>query len=613
MERIVAPVEVGTVRLAAPALRLLPAWPRGTPARSLSEPMQTVRQLFDPRFYGRIAYLLLALPLGVAEFTLLCTALTTGISLAVVIVGIPILVGSLVAWRWMAGVERRLIGTLLGTPIAPPYRPDAAGSWWDRLRGWLADPATWKDLVFLLLQLPLGIVSFTVTVTIVGVAAGALTAPLGFWAVPGGYELGILQADTLPEALLLVPLGVVATFLGVRAINWGARLYGEYAELLLGSNLDPALNAEVSELRGARARVIEAGDAERRRLERDLHDGAQQRLVSLALTLRLAERQAAGRGDADAEDLVRRAGDEARLAIEELRDLARGIHPAILTNRGLASALEDLASRSGLPVEIVAVPDRRLPDQVEAAAYFIVSESLTNAAKHAGASTAWVSASAANGALRVEVRDDGSGGAAVGSGSGLTGLEDRVEALDGTLEIDSPEGAGTVLRAEIPIEPRRAEGLALPGPLALADAQAQARDERRGHRLRHRLGILGGLASLLVVIWLLTSADSAWIVWPLLGLGAAAALDAWLTLGNPTPRESGLPAGLVERERAFRRAMARRRAMLTIGALGILDLLLVGIWAAAGAGYFWPVWALLATGLAAGQKLLRLSLSRSGP
>ena len=108
--------------------------------------------------------------------------------------------------------------------------------------------------------------------------------------------------------------------------------------------------------------------------------------------------------------MVRRAGDEARLAIEELRDLARGIHPAILTNRGLGSALEDLGSRSGLPVEIVAVPDRRLPDQVEAAAYFIVSESLTNAAKHAGASAAWVSATAVNGTLRVEVRDDGSGG-----------------------------------------------------------------------------------------------------------------------------------------------------------------------------------------------------------
>ena len=238
--------------------------------------------------------------------------------------------------------------------------------------------------------------------------------------------------------------------------------------------------------------------------------------------------------------MVRRAGDEARLAIEELRDLARGIHPAILTNRGLGSALEDLGSRSGLPVEIVAVPDRRLPDQVEAAAYFIVSESLTNAAKHAGASAAWVSATAVNGTLRVEVRDDGSGGAAVGSGSGLTGLEDRVEALDGTLEIHSPSGAGTVLRAEIPLEPLPPEGLSFAGPRTLPDAEARARDERRGRRLRHRLAVIAGLASLLVVIWLLTSAGSAWIVWPLLGLAALAALNAWLTLGNPTPRESDL-------------------------------------------------------------------------
>ncbi len=362
---------------------------------------------------------------------------------------------------------------------------------------------------------------------------------------------------------------MVATFLGVRAINRGADLYGQYAELLLGSNLDPALNAEVHELRGARARVIEAADAERRRLERDLHDGAQQRLVSLALTLRLAERQAAGRGDAEGEEMVRRAGDEARLAIEELRDLARGIHPAILTNRGLGSALEDLGSRSGLPVEIVAVPDRRLPDQVEAAAYFIVSESLTNAAKHAGASAAWVSATAVNGTLRVEVRDDGSGGAAVGSGSGLTGLEDRVEALDGTLEIHSPSGAGTVLRAEIPLEPLPPEGLSFAGPRTLPDAEARARDERRGRRLRHRLAVIAGLASLLVVIWLLTSAGSAWIVWPLLGLAALAALNAWLTLGNPT-RES--------RTCQFRSGLASGRR-LAIGVLAILDLLLVGVWA----------------------------------
>ena len=563
--------------------------------------MGTVRQILDPRLYGRIAYLLLALPLGIAEFTFLVTGLSTGISLAVVIVGIPILVGCLIAWRWTAGVERRLIGSLLGTPIAPPYRPDAEGSWWPRLRNRLSDPATWKDLVFLLLQLPIGIVSFAVTIAIVSVAVGGLTAPLAFWAVPGGYELGLFDADTLPEALLLLPVGVVATFLGVRAINRGADLYGQYAELLLGSNLDPALNAEVHELRGARARVIEAADAERRRLERDLHDGAQQRLVSLALTLRLAERQAAGRGDAEGEEMVRRAGDEARLAIEELRDLARGIHPAILTNRGLGSALEDLGSRSGLPVEIVAVPDRRLPDQVEAAAYFIVSESLTNAAKHAGASAAWVSATAVNGTLRVEVRDDGSGGAAVGSGSGLTGLEDRVEALDGTLEIHSPSGAGTVLRAEIPLEPLPPEGLSFAGPRTLPDAEARARDEQRGRRLRHRLAVIAGLASLLVVIWLLTSAGSAWIVWPLLGLAALAALNAWLTLGNPTPRESDL------------HSIGLQRARLAIGVLAILDLLLVGVWAAAGAGYFWPVWTLLASALAAGLTLLRVSRSRAAP
>ena len=187
-----------------------------------------------------------------------------------------------------------------------------------------------------------------------------------------------------------MPIGAVLLFLGIPALNGLGRLYGRFAQLLLGTNADPALTAQVTELRGSRARVIAAADAERRRLERDLHDGAQQRLVALALTLRMAEQRAAETGDDGTGDLVRRAGEEARLALEELRDLARGIHPAILTNRGLAAALDDLASRAAVPVSILARPDERLPEQVEAAAYFIVSESLANVAKHARATGAWV-------------------------------------------------------------------------------------------------------------------------------------------------------------------------------------------------------------------------------
>ncbi len=168
----------------------------------------------------------------------------------------------------------------------------------------------------------MGLVSFVVTVTVLGVALGALAAPAWYWALPDGIELGIAQVDSLAEAVALVPIGAVLLFLGIPALNGLGRLYGRFAQLLLGTSADPALTAQVTELRGSRARVIAAADAERRRLERDLHDGAQQRLVALALTLRMAEKRAAETGDDGTGDLVRRAGEEARLALEELRDLA---------------------------------------------------------------------------------------------------------------------------------------------------------------------------------------------------------------------------------------------------------------------------------------------------
>src|SRR5688572_33059828 len=169
-----------------------------------------------------------------------------------------------------------------------------------------------------------------------------------------------------------------------------------------------ALRERVHDLRDARSRIIAAADAERRRIERDLHDGAQQRLVALALNLRMAEQRAAS-GDPAAAELVRQAGEEANLALKELRDLARGIHPAILTNRGLPAALEDLAARATVPVEVTAVPAERLPDAVEAAAYFTVSECLANVGKHADATSATVSATVADGRLEVVVSDDGRG------------------------------------------------------------------------------------------------------------------------------------------------------------------------------------------------------------
>ncbi|MEA2478470.1 MAG: hypothetical protein QOJ07_392 [Thermoleophilaceae bacterium] len=217
---------------------------------------------------------------------------------------------------------------------------------------------------------------------------------------------------------------------------------------LENERLGAELRARVEELRASRTRIVEAGLAERRRLERDLHDGAQQRLVALRLALRLARDRARSDPDAAAE-LLDGATAELDAALAELRELARGIHPAVLTDRGLEPALAALATRAPLPVSVTASADG-LPPAVESAAYFVVAEALTNVAKYAGASSAAVSVARQNGHAVVEIRDDGVGGADPARGSGLAGLADRVAALEGRLDVDSPPGAGTTVRAAIP-------------------------------------------------------------------------------------------------------------------------------------------------------------------
>ena len=580
---------------------------RSRAARSLVAIRRLARDILTPITYGRIAYLLIALPLGIVWFTFLVTAIAVGLGTAITLIGIPILVGTLYAWRWAAKLERRLIASLTGVQIEDPYRPEPEGAGWSRrISTRLGDPASWKDLVFLLIQLPLGIASFTAAAVVLGLALSWIAAPAWYWSTPEGIELGIATVDTLGEALLLVPLGLVVAFLGIPALGQLGRLYGLLAKLLLGSTPDPELTAQVTELEGARSRIIAAADAERRRIERDLHDGAQQRLVALSLTLRMAESRAE-KGDPEAADLIRNAGEEAGLALKDLRDLARGIHPAILTNRGLAAALDDLAARASIPVEVTDAPQERLPDQVEAAAYFVVSECLANVDKHAQASAASVSVQAENGQLRVEVADDGTGGADTENGSGIQGLRDRVGALGGRLEIESPEAAGTRVRATIPLEvPADLDELEAPRrAVVLADEEAETLRTRRTRRLRVRVGIVASVAAILVLVWALTGTDKPWIVWPLLGLGLVAALDGWLVLGGRPLRESDVAAVGGDRAEAIRSLRRRRRIRIDAGALVILNVFLIGIWIASGASYFWPVWPILGSAVALGLKSLR--------
>ena len=297
-----------------------------------------------------------------------------------------------------------------------------------------------------------GLVERFGTVSVRDALAEALGDPdlsLAYWLPrPGRWVDAEGRPVELPESKAVTEIEQVAAIIYDPALLDEPELVrtaGAAAGLALrNERLDAELRARYEELRASQARLVAAGDEARRRIERDLHDGAQQRLVSLALMLRMAARR-----HPDDPDLVR-AGDELKNALQELRELARGIHPAVLTERGLEAALAGLASRSHVPVTIDTNLEERLPPAVETAAYFVISEALTNVSKYADATAAEVSVRQANGSVVIDVRDDGVGGADPASGSGLRGISDRVSALDGLLEVTSPPGEGTVVRAELP-------------------------------------------------------------------------------------------------------------------------------------------------------------------
>jgi signal transduction histidine kinase len=257
----------------------------------------------------------------------------------------------------------------------------------------------------------------------------------------GTYIAAIVVFASLPFAFLL---GLLRSRIG-RAEEVTTALSAE------NEQLNAELRAKVEELRASRARIVEAGYAERRRVERDLHDGAQQRLMALTMNLRLARDKLEGEPAATAE-LLDEAMDELAAATTELRELARGIHPGVLSDRGLAAALSGLAERSPLPVEVIETPSERLPAPVESATYFVVAEALTNVARYAEANGASVRVGRENGVVEIEVRDDGVGGADLDAGTGLRGLEDRVAALEGSFAVRSHPGEGTIVEARIPCE-----------------------------------------------------------------------------------------------------------------------------------------------------------------
>ncbi|MEW6582163.1 MAG: sensor domain-containing protein [Actinomycetota bacterium] len=409
---------------------------------------------FRARTLRELGYALAALPLGVLWFTVMVTLLATGIGMAATLVGIPMLVGTMLLARFGSECERRWTRVALGVeiPAAAPFAVPPGAPWWKRGLRLLLDGARWREALYLVLLLPSGVVLFTVAVTVWSVALGLLTAPAWYWASAGDADVPWVGSG--PGAVA-ASAGVVAV--GAVTLLGAPRVVGRLVAAhlwMMGALLGPTrgeLERHAAQAERQRDLAVGQIDADRRRVERDLHDGAQARLVSLAVDLGRARRRLEdGATPAEAVDLVRAAHEQAKQALDDVRNLARGIHPAILTDRGLDAALSSLAAGASVPVTLRSQLDGRLAAEVEAAAYFVVAEALTNVAKHSGATRAAVSAAVHDGALTVEVRDDGAGGARALPGSGLTGLEERVASLGGTLTVESPPGGPTAVQAVIP-------------------------------------------------------------------------------------------------------------------------------------------------------------------
>ncbi|MFF2126277.1 sensor histidine kinase [Streptomyces olivochromogenes] len=373
-------------------------------------------RLPPPRFalgrqtWKEIAHLLANLPVSILGFVYVVTLVSTGAGLAVTAIGLPLLAGGLRGTRLLGRMERararKLLGVRIDEPSPMPVRGTGFFPWlWSSLR----DPVAWRTVLYDFIRLPWGIVTFTVT----------LTSLFLLWPVLPFLARGLTNVDRAMVRGLLSP--------------------------------SDELERRIAELESDRGVVVDTAAADLRRIERDLHDGAQARLVNLAMGLGLAkEKILEGQADETVAAMVDEAHGEVKLALQELRDLARGIHPAVLTDRGLDAALSSVASRCTVPVKVTADLPTRPAAAIEGIAYFTVSELLQNVSKHSGARSASVDVWRTDERLLIQVQDDGRGGAALDGGTGMAGLADRLGAVDGLFVIDSPPGGPTTITAELP-------------------------------------------------------------------------------------------------------------------------------------------------------------------
>jgi signal transduction histidine kinase len=384
---------------------------RAAPGPGDAERPPPVRFAYDVPTWKEITHLLANLPASLVGFVYVVTMLSVGVGLTVTVVGFPLLAGGLMGSRLLGRMERARARALLGVRIDEPS-PLPLGrtkGWFNRLWLMVKDPVAWRTVLYDFIRLPWGVLTFAVTVPSLFV----------LWPVLPFIARGLTNVDRAMVRALLSP--------------------------------SDELERRIAELESDRGVVVDTAAADLRRIERDLHDGAQARLVNLAMGLGLAkEKLLEGEADERVAAMVEEAHGEVKLALQELRDLARGIHPAVLTDRGLDAALSSVASRCTVPVKVTAGLDARPAEAIEGIAYFTVSELLQNISKHSGAKSASVDVWRSGDRLLIQVWDDGRGGARMDGGTGMQGLAERLNAVDGLFVVESPPGGPTTVTAELP-------------------------------------------------------------------------------------------------------------------------------------------------------------------
>lgn len=416
-----------------------------------------VRAPVARRTWRELGYLLLGLPLSTLYFSLALAGLSVGSGLLVTFLGVPVLAGVLAMCRGFGHLERSRVRVLLGADIADPApvrarKPGALSA----MGALLKSGSAWRHVLYSVIHFPWAVFGFCTALVFWATGWSLLLYPLWFWVFPAYTDQPGLQLfqngdysfhlDSPAEVLLTCLAGLAFTL----ATPWVLRALTTVDRVVAGALLGPSrLATRVKELESDRGVVVDTAASDLRRIERDLHDGAQARLAALAMELGLAKEKATQDPTAAAR-MVDEAHGEVKIALQELRDLARGIHPAVLTDRGLDAALSSVAARCAVPVRVTVDLPARPASAIEGIAYFTVSELLQNISEHAGARVASVEMWKSGERLLVQVADDGRGGADVGAGTGLAGLAERLGAVDGALVVDSPVGLGTTVTAELP-------------------------------------------------------------------------------------------------------------------------------------------------------------------